>query len=312
MGALDKAIEEYLQVRRSLGFGLQTQARYLRSFAAFAESEGASFITMDLALRWAKQPAQAQPVTWARRLGMVRRFAVWHSAADPRTELPPSDLLPHRQRRKPPYIYSDCEIEKIVEAAARLPSAKGLRACTYYTLFGLLAATGMRVSEALALDNEDLDLKTGLLTIRRTKFGKSRLIALHPSTCDALETYTKQRNRILPRPASGSFFVSKRGLRLTEWITEYNFAKVAQQIGLREPGSRFGHGPRLHGLRHHFAVKTLIDWYRAGLDVEREMPKLATYLGHAHVNYTYWYLESVPELLQLATERLIGKRKEVE
>jgi integrase len=279
----------------------------------FAEAEGATHITTDLALRWATEPATADPVNWTWRLGIVRRFARWRSATDPRTEVPADGLLPHRFRRKPPYIYSDEEIEKLVRVAAELPSEKGLRAHTYSTLFGLLAVTGMRVSEALKLDREDVDLEQGILTIRRTKFGKSRLVPVHTSSGDALRAYAEARDHILRRVPTPAFFVSEGGTRITQWSTRYTFAKISRQIGLRLPagGHRHGHGPRLHDMRHRFAARTLIDWYRAGVDVEREIPKLATYLGHVHVNDTYWYLEAVPELLQLATERLVDKHGEL-
>jgi len=236
---------------------------------------------------------------------MVRRFAIWLSAFEPRTEIPPVGLLPHHYRRKLPHIYSDEEIEKLLRRTQELPSPKGLRARTYTTLFGLLVATGMRVNEALGLDRPDVDLERGILYIRRTKFGKSRYIPLHPSTVDALKKYAQARDRIFPAPVTPAFFVSERGRRITEWIARYTFAKLSQQLGLRAPAKGHGRGPRLHDMRHRFAARTLVHWYRAGLDVERELPKLATYLGHVHVNDTYWYLEAVPELLQLATDRLI-------
>lgn len=311
MNELSSSVEEYVAVRRALGFDLRLPAGALRHFAAFMEAEGASYITAEPALRWAMLPAQAQPATWAGRLGMVRRFAAWRRATDPRTEIPSQELLPHRYRRKSPYIYTDEEINKIVRTAAQLPSPQGLRARTYATLFQLLAVTGMRVSEAVALDRQDVDRDQGILTIRRTKFGKSRLLPVHPSTTQALSCYLKERDRLLPRSATQGFFVSERGTRITDCSARYTFAKVSQQIGLRKEAAGHGRGPRLHDMRHRFAARTLIGWYRAGLEVERELPKLATYLGHVHINETYWYLEAVPELLQLACERLLVEPKEV-
>lgn len=311
MSELRTALEDYLAIRRSLGFELRLPASLLRRFVAFAEAENAPYITTQLALRWAKQPADVEPSTWAWRLGIVRRFAVWHCATDPRTEVPPEGLLPHRYRRKPPYIYTDDEIEGLIQAARQLRSPRGLKAHTFSTLFGLLAVTGMRINEALNLDREDVDLVEGILTIRRTKFGKSRLVPVHASSQEALRTYAETRDRILPGLSTPAFFVSERSTRVTQWSARYTFAKVSQQIGLREAAKGHGHGPRLHDVRHRFAARTLIDWYHAGIDVEREIPKLATYLGHAHVNDTYWYLEAVPELLQLATERWVEtKRKQ--
>jgi len=236
----------------------------------------------------------------------VRRFAVWLSASDRRTEVPPAGLLPGHYRRQRPYIYSDEEIEGLVRAAGQIPSAAGLKGRTFATIFGLLAVTGMRVSEVLALDREDVDLDEGILRIRRTKFGKSRYVAVDDSTRQVLADYARKRDRVVRRPTAAAFFLSQGGDRVTACAARYNFAKVSRQVGLRAPaaGRRHGRGPRLHDLRHRFAVCTLLRWYRAGIDVEREIPKLATYLGHVHVNETYWYLEAVPELLELAARRL--------
>lgn len=309
MSALREASQKYLELRRNLGFQLRGPRSALRSFVAFAEREGASCITTDLALRWAKEPADAQPATWALRLQMIRRFAIWLSAADRHTEVPPLGLLPHRYRRQPPYIYSDAEIKKLIQAAGRLPSPLGLKGCTYSTIFGLLSVAGMRINEALTLDREDVNLEEGILKIRRTKFGKSRLVPVHESTRQVLMDYARKRERAIRGPAKAAFFLSERGTRVTEWATRYNFAKVSREVGLRPPGRSHGHGPRLHDMRHRFAARTLVDWYRGGTDVERELPKLATYLGHVHVNDTYWYIEAVPELLELATRRLENRRE---
>lgn len=314
MSGLLQALQDYLEIRRALGYDLRTAERRLRDFLVFLEEQGASRITTALALRWARQPADGDPATWAQRLANLRCFAAWYSARDPRTEVPPQGLLPHRVRRKPPYIYSDREIESLVLAARELRSSKGLRGHTYSTIFGVLAVTGMRVSEVVALDREHVDLDVAILTIQRTKFGKSRMVPLHVSSRDALLAYAEARDRLFPVTTTRAFLLSERGSRVTGWGTRYNFAKVSRMVGLRGPveGYRHGHGPRLHDMRHRFAARTMIDWYRAGLDVEREMPKLSTYLGHVHVNDTYSYIEAVPELLQLATERLVGKHEEVD
>lgn len=307
MKPLQRALNDYLRVRRSLGYRLREPEGLLRNFVAFLQARGARYITTEQALRWATQPSKAEPATWAGHLGMVRRFALWHSAIEPRTEIPPAALLPHRYRRKPPHIYSDDEIEKLLRRAQQLPSPKGLRAHTYTTLFGLLVATGMRVNEALGLDRPDVDLKLGILHIRRTKFGKSRYVPVHPSTVEALKKYSETRDRLFPAPLIPAFFISEKGSRITDCMARYTFAKLSQGLGLRAEAKGHGHGPRLQDMRHRFAARTLIHWYRAGLDVERELPKLSTYLGHVHVNDTYWYLEAVPELLQLATDRLIHR-----
>ena len=310
MKSLKQALKDYLHIRRSLGFRLREPGSLLRNFVAFLQAEDAPYITRELALRWATQPAKVQPSTWVWRLGMVRCFAIWHSAIDPRTEIPPVGLLPHRYRRNPPHIYSDEEIEKLLRRTQELPSPKGLRALTYTTLFGLLVATGMRVNEALGLNRPDVDLKLGILHIRRAKFGKSRYVPVHPSTVAALKKYTHTRDRLFPAPLVPAFFISEQGRRITEWIARYTFAKVSQRIGLRAGAKGHGRGPRLQDMRHRFASCTLIHWYRSGLDIERELPKLSTYLGHVHVNDTYWYLQAVPELLQLATRRLMQREVE--
>jgi integrase/recombinase XerD len=304
---LEQALNDYLRIRRSLGYRLREPEGLLRNFIAFLQAERVSYITRQVALRWATQPAKAQPATWAGRLGIIRRFAIWHSATEPRTEIPPAGLLPHRYRRKPPHIYSDEEIEIVLRESQQLPSPNGLRARTYTTLFGLLVATGMRVNEALGLDRVDVDLERGILYIRRTKFGKSRYVPVHASTLAALKKYAEVRDRVFPAPLIPAFFISEKGSRITEWIARYTFAKLSQRVGLRASAKGHGRGPRLQDMRHRFAARTLIHWYRAGLDVERELPKLSTYLGHVHVNDTYWYLEAVPELLQLATDRLIHR-----
>lgn len=306
MRELRDAMDQYLALRRSLGYKLCNVEWVLRRFLDFLEQEGGTHITTELVLRWTQQPNRAQLSTWAARLAIVRSFAAWYQTTNPRTEIPHPDLISSRFHRKSPHIYTDEEVERIVVAASRLPSRTGMRALTFSTLYGLIAVTGMRIGEAVGLDRNDVDLRQGELTIRHTKFGKSRLVPLHASTRDVLSRYAARRDRIMPRVDTAAFFVSERGSRVTRNNAQGNFAKISQEIGLREPQEdhRHGHGPRIHDLRHRFAVKTLVDWYRAGIDAARELPKLATYLGHAHVNDTYWYIEAVPELLQLATERL--------
>jgi integrase len=306
MTELRKALEEYLAIRRALGFRLLLAGRSLHGFVEFAEKEGASFINTKLALQWATQPTDAQPAQWANRLGMVRCFAKYLSAIDPRTEIPPEELLPYRYHRKPPYIYTEADISKLINAAKKLPSPRGLRASTFSTLFGLLAVTGMRMSEPINLDRKDVDLQHGILTVRQTKFDKSRLIPVHISTMDKLREYAHLRDRICPIPQSLSFFVSEGGTRLTDCTVRRWFVILSHQIGLRSPGD--SHGPRLHDLRHGFAVRTLLGWYRSGVDAEQNIPVLTTYLGHGHVTDTYWYISATPELLQLATLRLEEKK----
>ena len=313
MNTLREAVQQYLSLRRSLGFKLINVGSILESFVAFAEGEAASHITTDLTLRWIDLSTAKESATLSYRFNIVRRFAIWRSAADMRTQVPPKNLMPYRYQRKPPYIYSDEEIERLVGTARKLPSPKGLRGSTYATLFGLIAVTGIRISEAVSLDEQDVNLEESVLSVRKSKFGKSRIVPVHVSTRDALSNYAQNRDRVLPRLQSDAFFVSDRGTRITHWAARDNFAVVSRQIGIRKKikGKRVGCGPRLHDMRHRFAARTLVDWYRAGINIEHEIHKLSTYLGHAHVNDTYWYLEAVPELLELATQRLMQERKGV-
>jgi len=310
MSPLQKSLEDYLATRRAAGFKLHDTATALKRFVAFAEQQGAELITTRLALQWAQQPADAQPGWWARRLGMVRLFAKHLSAQNPRTEIPPTGLLPRGYSRQQPYIYSDEEVDRLLRAARSLPSSTGLRAWTYATFLGLLAVTGMRMGEALHLDRENVDLEQGLLTLRRAKLGKERHIPIHPTTQKALLDYQSYRDRIYPRAKTSSFLLAEHGRRLHKETVRETFVKLSRQIGLRDPAQ--SHGPRLQDLRHRFAVRTMLNWYRAGADVEAQLPKLSTYLGHVNVRSTYWYLTAVPELLQLATQRLSGNLEALE
>lgn len=302
MSPLRTALGEYLALRRSLGFRLRLSGRLLERFVEFADRRGAEFITCELALQWATAPADVQAAQWANRLAMVRRFARYHRATEPRTEVPPPDLLPYRYRRQVPYIYSDAEVRELLRATTTLPSAGGLRAATYGTLLGLYASTGLRTNEALRLDREDVDLVRGVLRIRQSKFGKSRCVPLHHSTQRALAQYVEQRDHLCPKPSTPGFFLSERGARISEWSLRYTFVKLSHQVGLR--AATDARGPRIHDFRHRFAVNTLRNWYRAGVDVERHLPRLSTYLGHVHVTDTYWYLTATPELMQLARRQL--------
>jgi integrase/recombinase XerD len=301
MSPLHTTLTQYLDVRRALGFKLHETGTLLHQFVHFLSQAGATCITTDLALRWATPPQRTHPAHWARRLGMVRRFAQYCRALDARTEVPPPGLLPYRYRRQPPYIYSEQEIDCLLNAARPLPSATGLRSCTYTTLLGLLAVTGMRLSEALHLDHADVEFTHGSLTIRQTKFGKTRWIPLHASTRDALHQYAHCRDQLWPRRHTPRFFLSERGTPLTAWSVRQTFVTLSHQIGLRGPADR--HGPRLHDLRHSFAVRTLLPWYRTGVNVEQRLPTLTAYLGHTHINDTYWYLSATPELFSAVTQR---------
>jgi integrase/recombinase XerD len=306
MNTLRQAVRDYLKMRRSLGFKLQEAGKLLVKFVTFMEQHHASYITPRLALAWAQQPATVQPAEWARRLSVVRTFARYRSATDPRTQIPPEGLLPYRPKRARPYLYSDEEIRRLLRAALRMPHRyqRGrLRPWTYYCLFGLLKVSGLRLGEARNLQLEDVDLKAAVLTIRGAKFGKTRLVPLHTSTCAVLKDYIARRQRHWAgRAVSSYLFVSNRGNRLDAGEIHRTFYALSRQIGLRGPSDR--RGPRLHDMRHGFAGSTLLQWYRSGQDPERRLPLLSTYLGHVHVSDTFWYLSAWPELMREAMSRL--------
>jgi len=312
MSALREALTQYITVRRALGTRLAEPANTLQQFVSFLEQEGSSHITTALALRWATATAHpdVQRATWGRRLSMVRKFAAWLSAFDPQTEVPPRRLLPARHRRARAHIYTEAETQSLMAAAAQRRSRTGLRALTYTTLIGLLAATGLRPGEALALDRTDVDLHNAILFIRETKFGKSRFVPVTPTTCLALQQYATRRDTLCPCPRAPAFLLSERGRRLVGATVRRMFVKLSRSIGLRPANrsARSGRGPRLQDFRHTFVTGRLVQWYRAGMDVTRELPKLSTYVGHTAVGLTYWYIEAVPELLSLATERLSARR----
>ena len=299
MMGLDQALKDYLAVRRSLGYKLKLQGKCLSDFVAYVEHSGNPFISTPIALTWATQPADATPNTWSARLGVVRRFAEYVRTLDPRTEIPSPELLPSRKVRPAPYLYSDGDVWALMQASRELRGP--LRRSTYATLFGLLATTGMRVGEAVALDRPDLDWREGLLVIRDGKFGKSREVALHPTTQAAMRAYARERDRVFPRPRSISFFVSLAGTRLIRQCVHATFLRLVHRAGLADRRPR---RPRIHDLRHSFAVQTLLRWYREGLDVQAKLPLLSTYLGHVNPSSTYWYLTAAPELLGLAAQRL--------
>lgn len=304
MSALSEELDRYLSIRRSLGYTLSTDERILRKFVAFADTENSAHVSAALFLRWKDVFGKANNHTWAHRLGAVRVFSQWLHVLDTRHEVPLQSLIPSRTRRPHPYIYSEDEIQRIVQAAAELPSTNGIRPLTCSTLFGLIAVTGLRVSEALALNANDVDLESGVLTIQKGKFGKARLVPVADCVRARLLAYARERDRLLGSP-SDAFFVADHGARLTDCGARYNFAAVCQSIDLRplQKYNKHGRGPRIHDLRHTFAVRTLLSWYRNNANPSQEMIKLSTYLGHADPANTYWYIEAVPELLQLAAKR---------
>jgi len=306
MNTLRQAVHEYLSMRRNLGFKLREAGKALLDFVTFMEQHRALYITEALALTWAQQPANVQPAHWARRLSFVRGFARYRSASDPRTQIPSQGLLPFKPKRARPYLYSDDEIISLLRAALAMPhryERGALLPWVYYCLFGLLSVSGLRLGEARNLELQDVDLEAGVLTVRNAKFGKTRLVPLHPSTCKVLAEYIARRERHWAgRPVSAYLFVSSWGNRLDGGQIHRAFYALSRQIGLR--GASDHHGPRLQDLRHRFATNTLVNWYRADQDPERRLPLLSAYLGHVHVADTQWYLEGAPELMREAMRRL--------
>jgi integrase len=298
MKRLAAAAQQYLAVRRALGFKLRHETWWLPDFVSFVEAQRSSVITAELALKWARQPTGASPAWWAKRLRAIRQFARHHRAFDARTEVPAADLVSYRTRRLKPHLYTAKEIAALMREAGCLTYP--LRAASYEAILGLLAATGMRVSEALALDDNDLDWDRELLTIHSSKFGKSRHVPLHPTTIAALRRYVRRRDRLRPHRRSTALFLSSTGRRVILQNFQEVFLRLLERTRLDHGGGR---RPRIHDLRHTFAMRVVRDWYRAGVDVERRLPWLSTYLGHVSPCSTYWYLTATPELLAAASTR---------
>jgi integrase len=305
MNTLCEALQEYLTLRRGLGFKLRDAARVLSRFVAFMEERQAPHITTKLALEWVQLARTVKPAERARRLCFIRGFARHRSATDPLTEVPPWQLCPYRSTRARPYLYSEEEVKDLLAAALQLPTtwpSTPLRPWVFHCFLGLLSVTGMRFSEALALKLEDIDPDQGVLTIRSAKFGRSRLVPLHPTTRIVLVDYLQRRQQFLGPRRSDFVFVSNRGTRLDGGRVRRAFYALSRQTGLRALGSR--NGPRLHDFRHRFAVQVLTRWYESGEDPARRLPVLSTYLGHVYVAGTYWYLSNSPELMVQAMRRL--------
>ncbi len=293
------AVRDYLVVRRRLGFGLKEAGQDLERFVEFMDHAGAEHVTSELALMWATS-VSAHPNRWRRRLGVVRDFARYLSTIDPQTEVPPEDLLRASLPRLAPYLYSDAEIQALMQAARALTPR--LRAATLETVIGLMAVSGLRAGETLGLDRAAVDLQDGVLHVRSGKQAKQRDVPLHETTIRALRDYSRLCDQFVPSPATVAFFVTDRGTRLTANIFNRWFVKLIKQIGLEGAGQRAR--PRPHDLRHTFAVRTLIDWYQTEEDINAKLPLLSTILGHANPASTYWYLQASPELLALARDRL--------
>lgn len=300
MSALEQAMTDYLALRRSLGHDLAEAHRLLPDFVAHLDAHGVGTVTVEAALGWAQQsPTGRVSTVGPRRMTAVRGFARYLAGIDAGTEVPPLGLMPYRQRWRRPFIYSTGDVEAIM-AQARASIASPLRAATYDTLIGLLAASGLRIGEAIKLDRGDVDRARGVLLIRESKFGKSRLVPLQPSSIAALDAYALVRDELQPQPTQPSFFVSLKRNRLLYAVVSQTFRQLTDAAGV---GTGAPPAPRLHDLRHTFAVRTLLGWYRTGDDVQAKIPALSTYLGHREPACTYWYLSAAPELLAMAAAR---------
>jgi integrase/recombinase XerD len=293
--------EEYLAMRRALGFKLTTFGQKLDSFVGYLEAHDLNVISTEAALAWATAtPRSTDQAHWARRMMVARIFARHMAVLDPATQVPPVDVLPHHYRRITPHVYSVEQIDRLLHAADGLHPPG--RALTWRTLIALLAVTGLRTSEACRLDRGDIDFDEGLLTVRDGKYGKHRQLPLHPNTVAALRDYLREHDQLAGVPPVLAVFVSIHGTRLDHHNIPRTFARLVQAAGITVPAGQ--RRPRLHDFRHTLAVTTLLNWYRDGGDVQARLPLLSTWLGHVDPKATYWYLTATPELLALAAERL--------
>jgi len=299
MSPLRQALADYLAVRRALGHKLVRAQKLLTQCITYLEDRGEDHLTIETAMAWATLPSSAHPSWQSFRLSIVRRFAVYFHSIVPATQVPPVGLIPGRSRRATPYLYSDKEIAALIAMTVTLSTPH--RQATYRTLIGLLAVTGMRVGEAISLDHHDFDGRNGVITIRNGKFGKSRELPLHPSTVAALNGYLSRSDRPRLRPSTAALLVSPAGTRLHYSNVRSTFHKLTCRAGLTPRSAECR--PRLHDLRHGFAVNTILDGYRDGSDSGSRMAVLSTYLGHVDPGLTYWYLSAAPELLKLAADR---------
>lgn len=299
MSPLRRALKRYLRMGRGFGFRYNKEERLLDDFIDFMEAAQATVVTRKLAMAWITQSSRT---SWPRRLSAVRGFVRHLASIEPATETMPAGIFPSPKRPNP-YIYTEEEIERLLEATLNWGHARYLNRWTFHCLFGLLAATGMRVGEAMSLKRADVDLETGILTLHDTKGGKDRLVPLHPTTTQALADYATRRDDNPACRKSRWFFVLQHGNRLRHQYAHRVFTAVLRRIGLRDPQPQ-SPGPRIHDLRHRFAVNTILRWHRAGEDVERLLPTLSTYLGHSKTRDTYWYLSACPELMEQAALRL--------
>ena len=305
---LQARVEDYLAERRRLGFELGTTGLALASFARYAtDVRHRGPLSIDLMAQWARHDKgnSGNPHTWARRLKLLRPFARYLRQFEPRTEVADASVFGPVRGRVSPHIYREEEIVDLLAAARELRPHGGLRPVTFETLFGLIASAGLRVSEALDLLDVDVDLRSAMLTVRQTKFAKSRQLPLHPSTVEAMEHYRRLRIRQVRTTAQTPFFIGTRGRLLGQSLGDRQvhrvFNELRGQLGWVNRGAH--DQPRIHDLRHSFAVRRMMLWHTQGTDIDQAMLALSTYMGHAKVSNTYWYLTGVPELMALVGDK---------
>jgi integrase len=298
MSGLHAHVDDYLRLRRALGFKLKEEERLLGQLVGYLDGAGAETVTSELVIRWARLPAGVHSNHWAKRLRVARGFAAYLHTIDPASEIPPPDVFPHRRQRATPYLFTAQDISRLLAEARRLRHP--MRAASYEALFGLLAVSGMRIGEAVTLEREDVNLDAGVITIRKAKGDRERLVPLHPTAIEALSRYASVRDHLCPTPRSRAFFISSAGTPVHPNALRETFRAIMTRIGVRTQDVR----PRVHDLRHRYAVQTLIDWHRSGVNIDEHMPTLSTYLGHVSPSDTYWYLSASPELMALSADRL--------
>lgn len=302
MKTLDSGIEDYLELRRALGFRLKKDADLLSDFSLFLRERGEHRITTSRAMEFAKLSCQASTEWQARRLMAIRNFARYWQAVDSSTEIPPHGVFKRLKQRAKPHIYTDDQIAGLVSAALAVHCGQGIAELSYATIIGLLAVTGLRIGELMGLKSQDIDLTAGRLTIHSSKRCNSRIIPIHDSTIERLQAYAERRFQLFPDSKEEAFFVNKVGKQLTHPVFWRAFIRTSMECGIRS--SWQGNGPRIHDFRHTFAVNTLLGWHRSGANIEQQLPVLSAYLGHSCPSHTYWYLSMIPELREIVAERL--------
>jgi len=298
---LKNQIELYLNNKRRLGFQLKIEGHELLRFAKYADKKGhRGPLTTAIAIEWASSSKKGSRLSWARRLEILCCFAKYYYAFDPKTEIPPNRVFGPAHRRNTPYIYSAQEINDILTISLQLHAQYILRPITCHYLFGLLACSGLRISEAVRLNRSDVDLINGILTIRETKFYKSRYVPLHHTAVKALRKYVAIRDK-KTCSQNDAFFILNNKLPITTRKAEYAFKVIRKKLW---PNRTYkGRRPRIYDLRHTFVCNRLLAWYKEGKNIDQVIPFLSTYIGHVKVSDTYWYITGIPELMSIATKR---------